>query len=103
MAYLPKNTPVFSLSIIVSKGGAYTSSANNLAAHMKKIFESRYLTEPEVIADCIVKAALAPKPKTRYLLGFAARPTIMVQRIFGDRVYDSMIEFTKKISKYIPL
>src|SRR3712207_7236317 len=40
---------------------------------------------PTVIADAIGKAVTAGRPKTRYAVGFAARPLIGLRRVLPDR------------------
>ncbi|RXZ72546.1 oxidoreductase [Agromyces albus] len=46
---------------------------------------------PEVVARTLVKAATARRPKTRYAVGFGAKPLIFTRSILPDRAYDAMI------------
>ncbi|BDZ49705.1 hypothetical protein GCM10025867_19460 [Frondihabitans sucicola] len=39
----------------------------------------------------IVKAATPRRPKTRYAVGFGAKPLIFTRGLLTDRAYDSMI------------
>ena len=75
-----------------SQNGAYAKRAEAAAARLTKFYQSRGLTRPETIARCILKAAQARRPRTRYLLGFGAKPLVYIQKIFGDRVYDALIK-----------
>ncbi|GAA0180179.1 oxidoreductase [Clostridium sediminicola] len=75
----------------VSAKGAYAKSASKSADSMKEMYSGNRLTEPKVIADTIVKAATAKKPKTRYLIGFAAKPVVFLRRILPDRMFDKII------------
>jgi len=74
-----------------SRGGAYAAAAMRSADRLSGIYEGRYITKPEVIAKCIVKAAMKRHPRTRYLIGFGAKPMVWIQKIFGDRVYDRLV------------
>ena len=75
-----------------SGSGAYAAQAQAAAARLARRYEGGgMLTKPETIAKCIVKAAAARRPRTRYLLGFGAKPLVYIQKIFGDRVYDWLI------------
>ena len=76
-----------------SKGGAYAAAAEQSADRLAK----RYMgggrkTKPEVIAKCIAKAVTAKHPRTRYLLGYGAKPMVGIQRVLGDRVYDKLTQ-----------
>lgn len=73
-----------------SAEGAYKEQAAIAAESMRKIYSGN-ITEPQVIAHCIAKAVTAAKPKTRYLLGYGAKAAVIVQRLFGDRLYDKAI------------
>ncbi len=75
----------------VSQNGAYKLTASTVAAAMKKTYAGN-LTAPAVIAECIVRAVMAKKPKTRYLVGYGAKPAVFVQKWLGDRVYDTIIK-----------
>ncbi|WP_410654736.1 oxidoreductase [Amycolatopsis sp. lyj-112] len=66
---------------------AYGPQAKALA----KLFEQAVRgSEPKVIADEIVKAVRARRPKTRYAAGFGAKPILFVRRILPDRAFDAM-------------
>lgn len=74
-----------------AKGGAYEKYAEKAACGMIKNYSGNMLTKPEVIAKTIKKAVLSKHPKTRYLVGFMAKPMVFTQKIFGDRFYDWII------------
>ena len=44
-----------------------------------------------MIAKAVAKAASARKPKTRYAVGFGAKPLIFLRRWLSDRAYDAVI------------
>ena len=74
-----------------AKGGAYEPYANKAADGMIKNYSGNQLTKPELIAKTVRKAVMKKKPRTRYLVGFMAKPMVLTQKLFGDRVYDWVI------------
>ena len=46
---------------------------------------------PSVISDAIGKAVTAGRPKTRYAVGFGAKPLIAAGSILSDRQFDALI------------
>jgi len=48
-------------------------------------------TEPVVLAREFLKAATDPKPRRRYVKGFAAKPMIFVRKWFGDGVFEWLL------------
>lgn len=75
-----------------SKGGAYEELAEKTAKSMSKRYSSNMLSKPELIAKTIVKAVQTKRPKTRYLIGFGAKPIVFLKTILPDRVYDKLME-----------
>ena len=74
-----------------ASGGAYEQYANKAADGMIKNYSGNMLAKPELIAKTIKKAVTKKRPHTRYLVGFMAKPMVLTQKIFGDRVYDNII------------
>lgn len=74
-----------------AKSGAYEEYANKAADGMIKNYSGSRLTKPEVITKTILTAVMKRKPKTRYLIGFMAKPMVITKRLFGDRFYDFII------------
>ena len=74
-----------------SQNGAYAAAAERSAANLEKIYQSPFATKPDVIARCIVKAATKKHPRTRYLLGYGAKPLVFLLALLGDRLYDRLI------------
>ena len=77
--------------IKTSKGGAYEAAAAKSAKTMRKLY-SLNITKPEAIAKTIKKAVTAKHPKTRYMCGFLARPSVFIRRVFGDKIYDWILK-----------
>ena len=46
---------------------------------------------PSVISDAIGKAVTARRPKTRYAVGFGAKPLIAARGLLTDRQFDAII------------
>ena len=74
-----------------SFSGAYAGSARSYAAMLRKQYSGDGLSRPELIARTISKAISARRPRTRYLVGFSAKPMIWIKNIFGDRFFDWVI------------
>ena len=74
-----------------SANGAYAEMANKAADGMIKNYSGSRLSKPELIAKTIRRAVSARRPRTRYLVGYAAKPMVWTHKIFGDRVFDWVI------------
>lgn len=75
-----------------SGNGAYASDATKAADSMVKNYQGNRLSPPSVIASAIVEAATAPKPRTRYAVGFGAKPILFMRRWLSDRMFDKLIK-----------
>lgn len=75
-----------------SSKGAYAKSALKSAESSIQMYNGDRLTDPKVIANTITKAATVKKPKTRYLVGFAAKPILFLRRVLSDRMFDKIIQ-----------
>ena len=76
--------------IETSGKGAYADKPRRWRRHRAESTAKR-ASSPEVMARTIVKAATARRPKTRYAVGFGAKPLIFTRSILSDRAYDAMI------------
>jgi NAD(P)-dependent dehydrogenase (short-subunit alcohol dehydrogenase family) len=74
-----------------SGNGAYADSANKAATGVAEIYASKKLSDPALIANTILKAVTARKPRTRYATGYMARPTIFLRWLLSDRIFDRII------------
>lgn len=95
--------------VIVEPGGIQTEwgdiAMDNLdkvsgngpyAAMTKKVIASSddnnaKLTPVEVLGKEIAKAATVPKPKTRYLKGYLAKPLVGMRKWLGDTIFDKLL------------
>lgn len=75
----------------VSGTGPYAAQGNAMADSLSSESTQRLSSPPEVIANTIAKAALARHPKTRYAVGFGAKPLIFLHDILPNRWFDALI------------
>jgi NAD(P)-dependent dehydrogenase (short-subunit alcohol dehydrogenase family) len=71
-----------------STQGAYATEAKRAAKLLSASYSSRWLSNPDVIARAITKAATVRKPKTRYLVGFGAKPLVFLHTVLPTRTFD---------------
>jgi len=74
-----------------SAHGAYADKASKVARSFRSEAAAKQSSPPEVVARVVVKAATAHRPKTRYAVGFGAKPLILTRNLISDRAYDSLI------------
>ncbi|MGY2746132.1 oxidoreductase [Pseudarthrobacter sp. O4] len=78
--------------LLASSGdGPYAAQAKVMAAVLATTDKAALSTRPEVVADVIVQAATALRPKTRYPVGGSARALLLLRRLLPDRVFDVVI------------
>jgi NAD(P)-dependent dehydrogenase (short-subunit alcohol dehydrogenase family) len=75
-----------------SGSGAYAEEANKAANRMLYTYQGDRLSPPSLIADVILKAVAARKPRTRYAVGFGAKPMLILRRWLSDRMFDRLIK-----------
>ena len=75
----------------VSGNGAYADQAAAMAKSLGSEANARRASSPSVIANAIGKAVTAERPKTRYAVGFGAKPMIAMRRVLPDRGFDKLI------------
>ena len=74
-----------------AEGSAYTSQIKAVANSMRSESTNKRQSPPSVIADTVEKIVTARKPRTRYVVGFAAKPLVTLRRILPDRAFDRVI------------
>lgn len=75
-----------------SAKGAYAENATRVAHKMAEMYGGDNLTKPEIIAQTISKAAVARKPKTRYAVGYMAKPSLLLRWLLCDRAFDRLVQ-----------
>ena len=74
-----------------SGAGAYAAQSAAVATSLRSEGNANRNSPPSVIADAIGRAVTARRPRTRYAVGFGAKPLIAARRLLGDRQYDALI------------
>ncbi|NIJ84907.1 NAD(P)-dependent dehydrogenase (short-subunit alcohol dehydrogenase family) [Xanthomonas arboricola] len=82
-----------------SSKGAYAGQANALLKSMVSEANRKRMSPPDLIADTIGKALSARRPKTRYAVGFGAKPMIFLRRLLSDRGFDGFIRMATGIPR----
>jgi NAD(P)-dependent dehydrogenase (short-subunit alcohol dehydrogenase family) len=75
-----------------SGAGPYAKPANAVAAMLGAEAGGGRYSLPSVVADAVAKAATSRRPRTRYAVGYGARPLILLRRILHDRAFDTVIK-----------
>lgn len=75
----------------VSGTGAYAPQGNAVADSLVSESNARRSSPPELIGRTITKAVTSRRPRTRYAVGFGAKPMIAMHAMLPDRTYDSMM------------
>lgn len=71
-----------------SKGGAYEQAAQKAASGMKKQYSGNMMSNPSIISKTILKAVNSKRPKSRYLIGFGAKPLVLLHSVLPTRWFD---------------
>jgi NAD(P)-dependent dehydrogenase (short-subunit alcohol dehydrogenase family) len=68
-----------------------SANAGRVAKWRKNVESGQKKADPQVVADCIVRALETPKPKLRYVVGTDARMGLMMRGILPAGVFERMI------------
>lgn len=71
----------------VSGDGPYAELVEKMASSMDGSV-TRLASDPDVVARAIEKAVTANRPRTRYAVGFGAKPILAARRVLPDRAMD---------------
>ena len=74
-----------------AEGSAYADQIRAVAGTMHSESNARRYSPPEVIARTVGKIVTARRPRTRYAVGFMAKPLIAARRVLPDRAFDQLI------------
>ena len=77
-----------------SKGGAYEARSARTAAVMRRLYSSPVLSAPHVVVRAMERAISAPRPRTRYLIGFGAKPVVALRALLPARAFDWIVKRT---------
>ncbi|WP_427891354.1 oxidoreductase [Kribbella sp. GL6] len=75
----------------VSSDSAYAPQGNAVADSLASDSTQRRSSPPELIGRTITKAVAARSPKTRYAIGYGAKPMIFLRDVLPDRTFDAFI------------
>lgn len=74
-----------------AQGGAYEQQATKAATGMRRQYHSNMLSAPQVISNAISKAVNRRHPRTRYLVGFGAKPLVLAKTLLPTRFFDFLM------------
>ena len=74
-----------------AEGSAYADQIRAVAGAMRSESNARRYSPPEVIARTVGRIVTAHRPRTRYAVGFMAKPLIAARRVLPDRAFDQLI------------
>jgi NAD(P)-dependent dehydrogenase (short-subunit alcohol dehydrogenase family) len=75
-----------------SGDGAYSAQARAVADMLSSESNRSRNSSPQVVADAIAKAVDARRPRTRYAMGFGAKPLIALKWLLPDRAFDAIVK-----------
>lgn len=79
--------------------GPYIRYAEAMATLIDKFYSGKKLTTPDKIADVIIEAINAAKPRPRYIATRDARGFILLKWLLPDRMFDHLLLRMMKVSK----
>ncbi|WP_066302780.1 oxidoreductase [Arthrobacter luteolus] len=74
-----------------SGNGPYAPQAKAIAKSLRSEANEGRNSPPSVVADAIGTAVTTARPKTRYAVGFGAKPLITARGLLSDRQFDALI------------
>lgn len=77
----------------VSSNGPYAEPARKMARIFHDAYSGKKYSDVSVVAHAIRKAVTSRHPRTRYAVGFMARPSIFFRKILSDRMFDRILRF----------
>ena len=83
--------------------GPYAPQANAVADSLTSAANERHMSSPDLIAKTIVKSVRARRPKTRYAVGFGAKPMIFLHNTLSNRTFDAFMRRATGVpANYVP-
>ncbi|WP_412989450.1 oxidoreductase [Pediococcus siamensis] len=71
-----------------AQGGPYEKDATKMAKGLRKFYSSKKLSDPSIISKAIADAINKKRPKTRYLIGYSAKPLVLMHALLPTRLLD---------------
>jgi NAD(P)-dependent dehydrogenase (short-subunit alcohol dehydrogenase family) len=75
----------------VSGAGPYAGQARAMAVSLSSEASKRRQSPPTLIARTVAKAVTARRPRTRYAVGYGAKPLIFMHALSPDRGFDAVL------------
>ncbi|MER7245455.1 oxidoreductase [Kribbella sp. NPDC000426] len=75
----------------VSSESAYAPQGNAVADSLAADSTQRRSSPPELIGRTVTKAVTARNPRTRYAVGYGAKPMIFLRGVLPDRTFDAFV------------
>lgn len=73
----------------VSGSGPYGPQATAMAKSLGS--SRRFQSSPALVAKTVVKAVTSHRPRTRYAVGYGAKPMIWMHDVLPDRAFDAVV------------
>lgn len=80
-----------SSAVAVSGDGPYGARVQAMAPALVGDASQVRGSDPDVVARVIERAIRSRRPRTRYAVGFGARPAIVARRLLPDRAFDAIL------------
>jgi len=74
-----------------SSKGVYSSLTSKLEIATKKMYDSGQGSKTSVISKTVTKIVNERKPKTRYRVGYFAKPMVWLRIYLGDKLFDKIV------------
>ncbi|MEK8073420.1 oxidoreductase [Rhodococcoides navarretei] len=82
----------------VSSQGPYKSQSDAVVGTLSSESTQKRSSPPELIGKTILEAVTSKRPKTRYAVGFGAKPLIFMKNRLSDRAFDSLMKRAAGVS-----
>lgn len=74
-----------------SENSAYKSLVDKLVKGLLDPNSMPKISDPKVISDAMVKILESPRPRTRYAVGYMAKPLIIMRYLLSDRLFERLV------------
>ncbi|GEP20134.1 oxidoreductase [Pediococcus argentinicus] len=75
-----------------SQNSPYEEMGHATAKKLRREYTTGPLSKPDLIANTITKAVMSKRPRTRYLVGFGAKPVVFLHTVLPDRWFDAFVK-----------
>ncbi|WP_353989604.1 oxidoreductase [Pediococcus argentinicus] len=75
-----------------SQNSPYEEMGYATAKKLRREYTTGPLSKPDLIANTITKAVMSKRPRTRYLVGFGAKPAVFLHTVLPDCWFDAFVK-----------